>query len=144
MEKLRVPELKAEAKSRGLRGYSKLRKAELIDLLKLDLENKQREADKQKREAERQREVKRQRIAEKNRKLIDLRRSYLANKKREERQRKTEKNRKKRESKKRNKKKKAKALPDVDIDQLVKDVEEELKRKEDKRSEACEKLKLEL
>ena len=34
LTKLRVIDLKAEAKSRGLRGYSKLRKAELIDLLK--------------------------------------------------------------------------------------------------------------
>ena len=33
MENLRVPELKALAKERGLRGYSKLRKAELIALL---------------------------------------------------------------------------------------------------------------
>ena len=33
LERLRVIDLKAEAKSRGLRGYSKLRKAELIDLL---------------------------------------------------------------------------------------------------------------
>ena len=31
---LRVPELKALVKSKGLRGYSKLRKAELIDLLR--------------------------------------------------------------------------------------------------------------
>ena len=33
LEKLRVPDLKAEAKLRGLHGYSKLRKAELLDLL---------------------------------------------------------------------------------------------------------------
>ena len=32
--KLRVVDLKAIAKKRGLRGYSKLRKAELIDFLK--------------------------------------------------------------------------------------------------------------
>ena len=33
MERLTVIQLKAEAKRRGLRGYSKLRKAELINLL---------------------------------------------------------------------------------------------------------------
>ena len=34
MERLSVIDLKAEAKRRGLRGYSKLRKAELINLLR--------------------------------------------------------------------------------------------------------------
>ena len=34
LSKLRVVDLKAEAKKRGLRGYSKLRKAELINFLK--------------------------------------------------------------------------------------------------------------
>ena len=33
MENLRMAELKALARERGLRGYSRLRKAELIELL---------------------------------------------------------------------------------------------------------------
>ena len=33
MENMRMPELKALARERGLRGYSQLRKAELIELL---------------------------------------------------------------------------------------------------------------
>ena len=32
MEKLKVPELKAESKQLGLRGFSRLRRAELVDL----------------------------------------------------------------------------------------------------------------
>jgi hypothetical protein len=33
LEGLKVPELRAVAKERGLKGYTKLKKAELLDLL---------------------------------------------------------------------------------------------------------------
>ena len=36
MENIRMPELKALGRERGLRGYSRLRKAELIELIRND------------------------------------------------------------------------------------------------------------
>ena len=39
MENMRVPELKALARERGLQNYSRLRKAELIELIQNDQRN---------------------------------------------------------------------------------------------------------
>lgn len=145
MEKFTVIDLKAEAKRRGLRGYSKLRKAELIYLLTQSTqrgerpkgevifveepevifveEPKQSLKNKKKREREVRRAEKKSRKAEKRQREA------------EKKSRNAKKNRKKRESKKRQKSKKEKAKPkledDVDIDKLVKDIEESeaLKRK---------------
>ena len=145
MEKFTVINLKAEAKRRGLRGYSKLRKAELINLLTQSTQrgerlkgevifmeepevifveepehSKQSLKNKKKREREVRRAEKKSRKAEKREREA------------EKRKRNAEKNRKKRESKKRNKNQRRRSV-DVDIDQLVKDIEESeaLKRKDD-------------
>ena len=150
MKKLTVINLKAEAKRRGFRGYSKLRKADLINLLTQSTQrgerskgevifveqpevifveepehSKQSLKNKKKREREVRRAEKKSRKAEKRQREA------------EKRKRNAEKNRKKRESKKRRESKKEKAKPkpeaDVDIDQLLKDIEESeaLKRKDE-------------
>ena len=183
MQRLRVVELKEIAKSKGLCGYSKLRKAELIDLLKhtregerpeiifIDVEAKKkrkREAKKRKREAEKRKreaennerrenifidvmaEKERKREREKERKRETKKREREAKKtrdqrpeiifidvvakkkrKREAEKRKRKENRKKRESKKQ-KRVNPRSLH-VDIDQLVKEIEESeaLKRKDE-------------
>ena len=161
MNNLRVPELKTIAKAKGLRGYSKLRKAELIDLLtregvrpkgelifvdeaepevvvnqKLeDLvqsfeETEKKEEEERKRKKMSKREVrkakKKKREAEKRRREIEKEINFAV-----ERKHVVEKRRKKRESKKRNKKSRSaekldkKESASIDIDQLMKEVEEE-------------------
>lgn len=117
MESLRVPELKAEAKSRGLRGYSKFRKAELINLLKQSerpmrkviFVYPEREKSTQSipklTEAEKKREgEKRGREVRKAIKKAEKKRLEAKNRSRqaEQRRRNAVKNQKKRESKKRN------------------------------------------
>ena len=89
MERLRVIDLKEIAKSRGFRGYSKLRKAELIDLLTPKIifidEVAEREAEekaeKRKRKAEKRRKKreskKRKREAEVNSHKHNLRQCCL-------------------------------------------------------------------
>ena len=51
-ETLRMPELKALARERRLRGYSRLRKAELIALLQKDEEDRRQEEPTQQQELE--------------------------------------------------------------------------------------------
>ena len=159
MERLRVIDLKAIAKSKGLRGYSKLRKAELINLL--------RQNQRQNRNVEQPEVIfveepevifveepevifveepeicqpvqpisagsllknKKKRKLEKRKREAEKRKVEA-----EKRKRVVEKRRKKRESKKRNKKQDRKEKVDVDIDQLVIEVEEEDQRS--KRKEA--------
>ena len=168
LKKLRVSDLKLEAKSRGLSGYSRLRKAELIDLLrpqprpeiifidvvakkkrKREAEKRKREAEKRKREADRELEIPfidvvAEKKAKKKRKREAKKRKREAEKKREAENRgrseiifidvvakKEAKKKRKREAEKRKcEAEKRKRDTDVDIDQLVKDVEEELKRKD--------------
>ena len=117
MERLRVIDLKEIAKSRGFRGYSKLRKAELIDLLTPNII------------------------------FIDEVAEREAEEKAEKRKRKAEKRRKKRESKKRKREaevnKKEKKLG-FDIDQLVKDVEEELSKRKQPKPETGRDLEREI
>ena len=125
MERLRVVDLKEIAKSKGLRGYSKLRKAELINFLK---SNTPKGIVIFVEEEEEEPEVCQLLSAGS---LLENKKKRKAEKKAEKRKRKAEKNRKKRESKKRNKNRPL----HVDIDQLVKDIEESeaLKRKDDRR-----------
>ena len=167
MQHLRVINLKALAKSKGLRGYSKLRKAELINLLtddgvkmkpevifieepevifveesevvnqpnsKQSLEEEEEKRKKMSRR-EKRKAKKKKREAEKKSREAEKKKKYA-----EERKRVVEKRKKKRESKKRNKKnrsaEKLNSMSEntsVDIDQLVKDVEEE--QAEQRRSE---------
>ena len=167
MQNLRIIELKALAKSKGLRGYSKLRKAELINLLtddgvkmkpevifieepevifveesevvnqpnsKQSLEEEEEKRKKMSRR-EKRKAKKKKREAEKKSREAEKKKKYA-----EERKRVVEKRKKKRESKKRNKKnrsaEKLNSMSEntsVDIDQLVKDVEEE--QAEQRRSE---------
>ena len=112
MERLRVIDLKAEAKRRGLRGYSKLRKAELINLLTQRPKGEVIFVEESEDEDEDELHSK----------------QFLENEKNSKR----EKAKRKRKSKKRKSKKrgvqKEKLEADVDIDQLVKEVEEELER----------------
>ena len=119
MERLRVIDLKAIARSKGLRGYSKLRKAELINFLR---QNRS--------------EV----IFVEEPEVIFVEEPEVSkNQSRfrsEKRKRKAEKNRKKRESKKKRRVEKYRSTGDVDIDQLVKEVEEELKRKDKKKKQS--------
>ena len=135
MERLRVIDLKAEAKRRGLRGYSKLRKAELINFLKrpeiifIDSEREEQKKAEKQRVRERLRERVMQRKKAEKRKHEAEKREREA----EEKKRKVEKEKRKRETKKRKRKRKReiqkeKLKADVDIDQLVKEVEEELSR----------------
>ena len=110
MERLRVIDLKAIARTKGLRGYSKLRKAELINFLRQNVE-----------------------VIFVEEPEVSKNQSRFRS---EKRKRKAEKNRKKRESKKRNKKRGVQKEGNVDIDQLVKEVEEELKRKDKKKKQS--------
>ena len=156
MNNLRVIDLKSIAKSKGLRGYSQLRKAELIDLLTRegvrpkgevifveesqpeDVVNQrlkdfeqsfeEREEEERKSKKKRKREIrkakKKKREVEKRCREIEKEINFAV-----ERKRVVEKRRKKRESKKRNKKSRSNVdSVSVDIDQLVKEIEEEESR----------------
>ena len=132
MNNLRVPELKALVKSKGLRGYSKLRKAELIDLLKpyiprpkgevifveeaevvvnqrlKDLEQSFEEREKKEEEERKSKKKRKREVRKAKKKKREAEKKCREIEKMinfaEERKRVVEKRRKKRESKKRNKK----------------------------------------
>ena len=161
MNNLKVTDLKTIAKAKGLRGYSKLRKAELIalltregvrpkgelifvdeaepevvvnqkleDLVQSFEETEKKEEEERKRKKMSKREVrkakKKKREAEKRCREIEKEINFAV-----ERKNLVEKRRKKRESKKRNKKSRSaekldkKKSASIDIDQLMKEVEEE-------------------
>ena len=134
MNNLRVIDLKTIARARGLRGYSKLRKAELIHFLNREgvrpkgeviFVDEAKERKMSKREIRKAKKKKRE--AEKRCRKMEKEINFA-----KERKRVVEKRRKKRESKKRNKKSRSaekldrKESVSVDIDQLVKEIEEEV------------------
>ena len=159
LKSMKVPQLKNKVKEMGLRGYSRLCKAELINLLKsTEIGERPKgivifveEPEQSSSEASEEMTLHKSNtpkgivifVEEEEPKvcqplsagsLLENKKKRKAEKKAEKRKRKAEKNRKKRESKKRNKRSN-KLEADVDIDQLVKDIEENeaLKRKDDKR-----------